>query len=79
MAPESEALYEAIMRGQVFHNGDPDFAAHVNAGVPTETERGWRLTKRKAKDAIDALIALLMAYDAATRTPDTTDRSAYFL
>ncbi len=67
MAPASEALYEAIMRGKIVHDGDLEFASHVNAGVPTETERGWRLTKRKAKDKIDALIALLMAYDLATR------------
>lgn len=67
MAPASEALHEAIMRGTIFHSGDPKFTAHVNAGVPTETERGWRLTKRKTKDPIDALIALLMAYDGSQR------------
>jgi phage terminase large subunit-like protein len=70
MAPESEALHEAIMRGRIQHSGDPNFASHVNSGVPTETERGWRLTKRKAKDKIDALIALLMAYDLAARKPE---------
>lgn len=79
MAPESEALHEAIMRGQIRHNGDPEFSSHVNAGVPTETERGWRLTKRKAKDKIDALIALLMAYDAAQRKEPPEDRSVYIL
>jgi phage terminase large subunit-like protein len=72
MAPESEALYEAIMGGKIVHNGDAEFASHVNAGVPTETERGWRLTKRKAKDKVDALIALVMAYDLATRDPEPT-------
>lgn len=70
MAPESEALYEAIMRGKIVHDGNAEFASHVNAGVPTETERGWRLTKRKAKDKIDALIALVIAYDLATREPE---------
>lgn len=79
MAPESEALHEAIMRGVIRHDGDPEFSSHVNAGVPTETERGWRLTKRRAKDKIDALIALLMAYDLAQRKPPAQDRSVYFL
>lgn len=79
MAPESEALHEAIMRGLIRHDGDPVFSAHVNSGVPTETERGWRLTKRRAKDKIDALIALLMAYDLAQRKPPVEDRSVYFL
>lgn len=75
MAPESEALYEAIMGGRIVHGGDPEFASHVNAGVPTETERGWRLTKRKAKDKIDALIALLIAYDLASRQPEPEPES----
>lgn len=75
MAPESEALYEAIMGGKIVHGGDAAFASHINAGVPTETERGWRLTKRKAKDKIDALIALLIAYDLATRQEDPEPES----
>ena len=78
MAPESEALHEAIMRGRIRHSGDPVFASHVNAGVPTETERGWRLTKRKAKDRIDALIALLLAYDLATRRPEPEPESTVY-
>ncbi len=79
MAPESEALHEAIMAGRIIHDGDRDFATHVNAGVPTETERGWRLTKRKAKDKIDALIALLMAYDLATRESEPEPTSTIFI
>ena len=75
MAPESEALYEAIMGGKIVHDGDAELASHVNAGIPTETERGWRLTKRKAKDKIDALIALLIAYDLATRQEDPEPES----
>lgn len=75
MAPESEALHEAIMGGKIVHDGNADFSSHVNAGVPTETERGWRLTKRKAKDKIDALIALLMAYDLATRQAEPEPES----
>lgn len=75
MAPESEALYEAIMGGKIVHDGDAELASHVNAGIPTETERGWRLTKRKAKDKIDALIALLLAYDLATRREDPEPES----
>lgn len=79
MAPESEALYEAIMRGKIIHDGNAEFTSHVNAGVPTETERGWRLTKRKAKDKIDALIALLMAYDLATRQPEPEPVSTVYI
>ena len=47
MAPASEALYEAINGTKLVHNGDPVLAAHVLSGITTESERGWRLTKRK--------------------------------
>lgn len=61
--PASEGLYDAIVSGRVHHSGDPLFAAHVAAGATTENERGaWRLTKRKATEPIDALMALLMAH-----------------
>jgi len=78
MAPASESLYEAIMAGRIAHDGDEQFSAHVNAGVPTETERGWRLTKRKAKDKIDALIALVIAFDLSQRNEPPQDKSVYF-
>ncbi len=82
MAPESEALYEAINSRRIAHDGDPVLAQHVAAGVTTETDRGWRLTKRRARDRIDALIALVMAVDLATRKPEEPRkrlRSAVFL
>ncbi|NBW13779.1 MAG: hypothetical protein EBR82_37840 [Caulobacteraceae bacterium] len=60
--PASEGLYEAIVSGRLHHDGDPVLAAHVSAGATTENERGWRLTKRKATEPIDALMALLMAH-----------------
>lgn len=78
MAPASEALYEAIIAKRIAHDGDPDFASHVNAGVPMETERGWRLTKRKAKDKIDALIALVIAFDIATRGEEEPESTVVF-
>ena len=78
MAPASEALHEAIMAGRIKHGNDPLFSAHVNAGVATETERGWRLTKRKAKDKIDALIALLLAYSLTRGGAGPPDRTVYF-
>ena len=60
--PASEGLYEAIVGGRLHHDGDPILAAHVAAGATTENERGWRLTKRKTTEPIDALMALLMAH-----------------
>jgi phage terminase large subunit-like protein len=61
MCPASSRLLDAIKAGRVAHNGDPILAAHVEAGVITEAGSGWRLTKRKSRAPMDALIALAMA------------------
>jgi len=37
--------------------------------VRTESDRGWRLIKRRARDRIDALIELVMAVELTTRKP----------
>jgi phage terminase large subunit-like protein len=66
IAPASDALYQAIVSGDLVHDGDPVLAAHVDAGVTTRTERGWRLTARGAAGDVEALMALTMAFDAAT-------------
>jgi hypothetical protein len=67
MAPASDRLDQAIVSGELVHNGDPRLAAHVDAGVTVQTERGWRLTARGAEGDVEALMALAMAFDAATR------------
>jgi phage terminase large subunit-like protein len=69
MVPASSRLFEAIRDKRVIHDGDPILAANVNAGVTVETDRGWRLTKRKATDKIDALIALAVAVERAESAP----------
>ena len=67
MAPASDQLYQTIVGGDLTHDGDPQLAAHVDAGVTTQTERGWRLTARGAQGNVEALMALAMAFDGATR------------
>jgi phage terminase large subunit-like protein len=67
MAPASDELYQAIVGGDLVHDGNDQLAAHVDAGVVARTERGWRLTSRGAEGDVDALMALVMALDAAGR------------
>lgn len=64
-APASARLRDAILNMRVLHNGDPEFTQHINAGQTRETERGWRLTKGKGNNVIDALIALMMVFSTA--------------
>lgn len=71
MVPASQDLHEAVKSGTIFHNGDEKFAQHVVAGVMAETSRGWRIDKKRTKQSIDALIALLLAY-SRTKAMDTS-------
>lgn len=73
--PASARLYEAVTGGEIVHNGDSVFAAHVEAGAVKQTERGWRLTKSKAKKQNDALIALMVAF----QTMSQQEHSSNFL
>lgn len=66
MAPASQGLFDAITEGKIAHNGDPYLTAHIEAAVARDTERGWRLDKKKAKEKMDASIALAIALSTAT-------------
>lgn len=72
--PATEQLYDVICSGRVHHDGDPVFAAHVAAGATTTNDKGqFRLTKRKASNPIDALVALMMAYDECAKAGSIYD------
>jgi len=75
MAPASETLFELIRDGRVVHDGDPELRRQILAAVPSQTERGVRVSKRKSRRRIDAAVALAMASDRAMRA-DTTDCSS---
>ena len=63
--PASTRLYEAIVSGRLAHDADPVLAAHVAAGATRDTDRGWRISKGKARRKIDALMALLVCFSRA--------------
>lgn len=65
MVPASQVLYDAIMHGQLVHDGDPRVTDQVMAAGVMETARGWRLHKRKSTRSIDATIALAIAAQLA--------------
>jgi len=67
MVPASATLLELIRDGRLVHDGDPLLRRHVLAAVASQTERGWRISKRRSRQAIDGCVALAMAADRATR------------
>jgi phage terminase large subunit-like protein len=69
MHPASERLHAAIVEGRLKHLDDPALNAHVRAAIAEDTPRGWRISKAKSRDNIDAVVALAMALEAAENKP----------
>lgn len=61
MAPAAAHVYRQVMAGEIVHDGDPVLAAHVNAAVWREGDRGRVLSKKSSSGHIDALIAGVLA------------------
>jgi phage terminase large subunit-like protein len=73
MVPASNTLYDLVREGRIVHDGDHGLRKHVMAGVAAETDAGWRISKKKSRAKIDALIALAIACDLAMRLEDTRE------
>jgi phage terminase large subunit-like protein len=67
MGPASDRLYQAVMTGQVSHDGDSRLAAHVSHAVAKSTPQGDVVTKDKrgSPRKIDACVAAIVAFDRA--------------
>jgi phage terminase large subunit-like protein len=61
MGRSAELVYKQIRAGEIVHSGDPVLAAHVEAGVWRETERGRMISKSRSLGPIDALVGGLLA------------------
>lgn len=60
MSPACGLAYELIINGRIVQDGDPELAAHINAAVKRQQERGFTLSKGKSRRHIDAAITLCM-------------------
>jgi phage terminase large subunit-like protein len=78
MVPATRTLHEAVINGRLRHGGDPIVRSHALAAGVKETERGLRLKKTEVTSGkqMDAVIALAMAVDWASRT-NTRRKSVY--
>jgi len=71
MLPATQAAYEAIVKGELEHDGDPTLARHIRNAVAVQTNRGGeRLSKgkkRRSRKFIEGAITLVMALDLGLR------------
>lgn len=66
MEPASNTLYELVRERRLVHDGDRLLREQVLAAVTAPTERGgWKISKRKSLERIDAAVALAMVADRA--------------
>ncbi len=75
MVPATHALHEAVMSQRLRHGGDPIARAHALAAGVKETERGLRIKKTESRAPDDAIVALAMAVEWASRQKER--RSVY--
>lgn len=75
MVPATHTLHEAVVSGKLRHGGDPVARAHALAAGVKETERGLRIKKTASSGTDDAVVALAMAVEWASRKAD--QRSVY--
>lgn len=61
MVPACRLGYELIVSRCLVHDDDPETAAQVLAAVTREADGGWRISKGKSKQKIDAAVALCVA------------------
>lgn len=59
MADAYQGFYQAAIEGDLVHDGDRVFAAHVEGTAAEKTDRGWRI--RKLNSVNDACTAAAMA------------------
>ena len=64
MAAAWQSFYQAVVEGRLSHDGDPVFAAHIDAAAADKTERGWKVRKLK-NQRIDATVAAALAHARA--------------
>ena len=54
-------LYDLIKSGNLIAYADDDLRRQVSHAVAVESSRGWKISKERAANKIDAVVALAMA------------------
>lgn len=67
MCPATHTLHEAVVNGKLRHGGDPIARQHALAAGVKETERGLRIKKTASRAPDDAIVALAMGVEWASR------------
>jgi phage terminase large subunit-like protein len=66
--------------GRIVHAGDDaELAAHVLSTAAAQTDRGWKISKIRQRQRIDALVAAVMAnYGAILQTEGEVNAPGFY-
>ena len=79
MADAYQAFYSMLGEGKIVHAGDdPEFAAHVLGAAAQMTDRGWKVSKIRQRQRIDALVAGVMAVYGGVVQSETMIAPGFF-
>ena len=79
MADAYQAWYSMLGEGKIVHAGDdPEFAAHVLGAAAQMTDRGWKVSKIRQRQRIDALVAGVMAVYGGVVQSETMIAPGFF-
>jgi phage terminase large subunit-like protein len=62
MGDALQSFHDAIMEGKLAHAGGHVLAQHVMATAATRSDRGWKVSKMRQSQRIDATVAAAMAH-----------------
>jgi phage terminase large subunit-like protein len=78
MADAYQRFYQAANERRLTHDGDPIFAAHIEATAADKSERGWKVRKLKSSHHIDACVAAVLAHARAQLNTNTNNSPQIF-
>jgi phage terminase large subunit-like protein len=80
MADAYQAFYTMVQSGDVVWNGkDSEYAAHVLSAQAELGDRGWKLSKIRQRQRIDALVASVMAVYGCVLQSDSHPAPQFFV
>ncbi len=70
MNAPTKKLEELVLSGKILHGGNPVLRWMAgNVSIEKDAADNWKPSKKKSRERIDGIVALIMALDRATTQP----------
>ena len=75
----SQNLFDLIKDGNLVLYRDQEFRNHAQKATAKESQRGWRIVKKKSSHKIDLIISLAMSCQATVESPADSGQGIKFV